>query len=109
MTSMKIVQFSRLLSPCFIYVQNSFTPLTLDVQFQTKNSSPTPFSLLCLQIITNQLKENIIQGWLSYVIKSFLQVGFRFQYQPINLVWLSFDFFHLAEAPHYYISFFVAL
>ena len=29
---------------------------------------------------------------------SFLQVGFRFQYQLINLVWLSVDFLHLAEA-----------
>ena len=44
-------------------------------------------------MITSQLKENIIQGWLLYVIRSFLQVGFRFQYQLINLVWLSFDFF----------------
>ena len=67
-----------------IYVQNSSTPLTLDVQFQT-----TP----PLQMITNQLKENIIQDWLLYVIRSFFQVGFRFQYQLINLVWLSFDFF----------------
>ena len=46
-----------------------------------------------LQMITNQLKENIIQEWLLYVIRSFLQVGFRFQYELINLVWLSFDFF----------------
>ena len=46
-----------------------------------------------LQMTTNQLKENIIQWWLLYVVKSFLQVGFRFQYQLINLVWLSFDFF----------------
>ena len=33
-----------------------------------------------------------------YVIRSFLQVGFRFQHQLINLVWLSVDFLHLAEA-----------
>ena len=46
-----------------------------------------------LQMITNQLQENIIQGWLLYAIRSFLQVGFRFQYQPINFVWLSFHFF----------------
>ena len=46
-----------------------------------------------LQMMPNQLKENIIQGWLLYVIRSFLQVGFRFEYQLINLVWLSFDFF----------------
>ena len=46
-----------------------------------------------LQMITNQLKENIIQGWLSYVVRPFLEVGFGFQYQLINLVWLSFEFF----------------
>ena len=28
-----------------------------------------------------------------YVIRSFLQVGFRFQYQLVNPVWLSFHFF----------------
>ena len=28
----------------------------------------------------------------------FIQVGFCFQYQLINLVWLSTDFFHLAES-----------
>ena len=42
-----------------------------------------PFSL---QVITNPLKENIIQEWLLYVIRSFLQVDFHFQYQLINLV-----------------------
>ena len=36
-------------------------------------------------MITNQLKEHIIQRGLLYVIRSFLQVGFRFQYQLINL------------------------
>ena len=55
-------------------------------------------TLPLLQMITRQLKESIIQGWLLYVIRSFLQVGFPFQYQLINLVWLSFGFFHLADA-----------
>ena len=49
MTSMKIVQFSRTPTPVSIYVQNSSTPLSLDVQFQTN---------LPLQMITNRLKEN---------------------------------------------------
>ena len=66
MTPMKIVQFSRSPPPLSIYVQNSSTPLTLGVQFQTKPSPPFP-----LQMITNQLKENIIQGWLLYLIRSF--------------------------------------
>ena len=34
-----------------------------------------------------------IEGRLLYVIRSFVQVGFRFQYQLINLVWLSIVFF----------------
>ena len=46
-----------------------------------------------LQIIANQFKENIIQGWLLYLVRPFLQVGFRFQHQLINLMWLSIDFF----------------
>ena len=69
-----------------IYVQNSSTPLTLDVQCQT--NPPTP-----LQMTTNQLKENISQGWLLHAINYFFQVGFRFQYQLINIVCLSFNFF----------------
>ena len=46
------------------YVQYSSTPLTLDIQFQTNPP---------LQIIINQLKQNIIQGWLLYVTRSFLR------------------------------------
>ena len=80
---MKIVQFLRPPPALSIYVQDFSTSLTLDVQFQTKPS---------LQTVTNQLKENIIQGWLLHVIRYFLQVGFRFNYQRINLVWLFFDF-----------------
>ena len=70
--------------PCLAVI-NSSTPMTLDAQFQT-NSPP-------LHMITNQLKENTILGWLLYVFRPFLQVGFRFQYQfNINLVWLSINF-----------------
>ena len=85
MTSLKTVQFSSRQDPqssLSIYVQHSPTPLNLGVQFQT-TKQPSPL----LQMITRQLKENIIQGWLLYVIRSFFQVGFRFQYQLINLVW----------------------
>ena len=57
MTSMKIVQFSRPPTPLSIYVQTSSTPLTLDVQFHGNHPRPSP-----LQMITNQLKEYIIQG-----------------------------------------------
>ena len=62
--------------------------MTLDVQYQTNLPPPFPF-----QTITNQLKGNIVLGWLLYVIRSFLHVDLRFQYQLINLVWLSIDFF----------------
>ena len=53
-------------------------------------------------MITNQLKWNKILGRLLYVIRSLLQVGFRFQYQLINSLLsirfninssLSIDFF----------------
>ena len=39
------------------------------------------------------IKENIIQAWLLYIMRSFLQVGFCFQYQLIHLVWFSIDLF----------------
>ena len=57
----------------------------LDLGPPVSNESP-----LSLQIITNQLKENVIQG-LFHVIRSFHQVGFCSQYQLINLVWLFID------------------
>ena len=72
MTCMKIVQFSR--PP---------TPNHLSSKFFH------PLDTGCFQ-----LKENIIQGRLLYVIRSFLQVGFCFQYQPINLLFIQLK-------PHY--------
>ena len=86
MTSIKTVQFSR-----------PHPPLSYLSMFKIL-SPPWPWTsnfkrIPPLQTITNQLRENIIQGRLLYVIGSFLQVGFRFQYQLINFAWLSFDFF----------------
>ena len=89
MTSMKIVRFSRPSTPLIHLGPRFFHPL--DLVRLILNERPSP-----LQMITNQLKENIIQEWLLYVTKSFLQVGFRFQYQLINLVWLSFGFILLS-------------
>ena len=86
MTSMKIVQFSRLPTPLLYLRPKLFHPLDLGCPISNELHPP-------LQIIINQIKNNIIQGWLFYVIRSFLQVGFCFQYQLSNLVWLSFDFF----------------
>ena len=75
----------------------------LDLGRPTFNFKRTP----PLQMITSQLKESIIQRWLLYVIRSFLQVDFRCQYQLINCVWLSFDFFSFSWSLT--ICFFVAL
>ena len=89
MTSMKIFRFSRPPTPLLIYLQNLFTPLTLDVQFQM---------IPPLQIIINQLKENIIQGWLLYVIRSFLQLAFVSSINSLILSGFLLTSFHLAEA-----------
>ena len=64
MTSMKIVQFSRPPTPLSIYVQNSFTPFTLDAQLKMNPTPCTHTHTHPLQIITNHLKENIIHEWL---------------------------------------------
>ena len=69
MTSMKIVQFSRPSTPLVHLRPKFFHPL--DLRRPISNKPP-------LQILTNQLTENTIQGWLLYVFKSFLYVGFRF-------------------------------
>ena len=102
MTFMKIVQFSRPPTSLVHPRQKLFHPLQFGRQISSElTTSPH------LQMITIKLKENILQGWLLYVIRSFLEVGFRFYYQPINLVWLSFDFFSFNYSLT--ISFFVAL
>ena len=92
MTSMKTVQVLRLptlivhLHPKFFHRFDLGRPISKNLP-----SPPPP------QMITNQLKENIIQGWLLYVIRSFFQVSLCFQYQLINLGF-SLPSFHLAEA-----------
>ena len=90
MTSMKTVQFSRPPTPLSRYIQNSYTPLTLDVQFQT-NPLPSPYDNQ-----STKRKHNPRMTIICY--RSFLQVGFSLQYRLINLAWLSLDFFHLAKA-----------
>ena len=87
MTSMKVVQFSRPPHPLVQLRPKFFHPL--DLGRPISNEPPPP----PLQMISNQLKENITQGYLLYVIRSFLQVGFRFQYQLMNFVWLSIYLF----------------
>ena len=103
MTSMKIVQF---LSPPIPTCTSTskIPPHPWPWTSNLKRTLPPPS--LSLQMITNQLKENIIQEWLLHIIRSFLQVGFRFQYQ-LNFFWLSFDFFSFSWSLTIY--FFVAL
>ena len=50
------------------------------------------------QIRPSQLKENIIQGWLWYVIRSSIQVGVFFSISLLILSGFPLNFFHLAEA-----------
>ena len=86
MTSMKIVQFLRPPPPPLsICVQNSTTPLSLDVQFKLNPPSPR-------QVLTNQWKENTIQEWVLYV------PSFRllFVFSINSLISSGFPFFCLA-------------
>ena len=83
MMSMKIVQFS--IPPPPLCPSTSKIPPPPWPWTSNFRRAPS------LQMIVNPLNENSFQGWLLYVIRSFLQVGFRFPYQPINLVWISFE------------------
>ena len=88
MTSMKIVQFLRV--PLSIYIQNSSTSLTLDVQFQKNPPS--------LQVITNQLKENKLQRWLLYVSNPCFRSAFVFSVNSLILSGFLLTTFDLDEA-----------
>ena len=88
----KLSNFQDPLPPC--PSTSNFIPPPRPWTFKFKHTPP-PSPLIPpppLQMITNQLKENIIQGWLSDIIRSFLRVGSHFQHQLINFVWFS-DFF----------------
>ena len=61
MTSMKIVQFSRPTTPC--PSKSEILPPSWPWTSNFERTPPPP-----LQMITNQLKENMIQGWILYVI-----------------------------------------
>ena len=61
MMSMKIVQLSRPTTPC--PSTSEILPPSWLWTSNFERTLPTP-----LQIITNQLKENMIQGWILYLI-----------------------------------------
>ena len=88
MTLMKIVQFSRHpLPPLSIYVQTFSPPWPWTSNF---TSFPPPH-----QMTTNQLKENIIQGWLLS--------AFGFSTNSLMLSGFSLTSFHLVEPPLLYL------
>ena len=98
--SVKIVQFSILPPTLSICAQNSSTPLTLYFQFQMNPSSLSlSISLsLSLQMIANQLKENIMQGWLFMSSGSSFRSAFVFSINSLILSGFPLTSFHLAEA-----------
>ena len=83
-TSMKIIQFLRPPPPkprLSIYVQTSFTPLTLDVHFITKSPSPPSYTHTHSSNDNQPLKRKHNPRMTIMC------------YQLINLVWLSFPFY----------------
>ena len=91
----KLSHFQDPQPPLSIYVQN-FPPRVLERPISNKPSSGNDNQSI-----------KIIQGWLLFIIRPFLQVCFRFQYQLIYLVWLSLDFFSFSW--NLTICFFMAL
>ena len=87
MAPKKMVQFSV---PLHLH---SLCPPTSKILPPPWSSTSNFKRILRFQMIANQLKENKTQGWLLYAIRSFLQVGFRFQSQLINLDCLPTGFF----------------
>ena len=92
--STEIFQFSRPLNSLVHLSPKFFHPLTLDVQFQTNIPSPND----------NQSNKRKHNQRVTVICNQVLPSSrFLLQYQPINLVWLPFDFFHLAEASILYL------
>ena len=73
-----------------IYVQDSSTLLTSDIQFQMTRPP--------LQMIRNELKENVIQGWLYILSSPSFRSAFIFSINSLILSGFPLTSFHLAEA-----------
>ena len=94
MTGVKLFNFYNHLSRLSIYVQNSSTPLTLDVQFQTNQNPPSPFP----SPNDNQpIKRKHNPRMTIICLRSFLQVAFVFSFNSFILSGFPLPFFHLAE------------
>ena len=88
MTPMKIVQYSKPQPPCSCTSKFHPPPCPWTSNFKRILPPPLP-SPSDKQSVKR--KHNPRMTFICYqVIMSFLQVGFRFQYQLISLVWLSF-------------------
>ena len=85
----KLCNFQDPQPPLFIHVQNSLPP-TLDLGRPISNESS-------LQMISNQLKENIIQGWLYMLSCQSFRSAFVFSINSLILPGLPLISFHLAE------------
>ena len=79
----------------------------LDLARSTSNEHPTPPIFLSPNDNQSIKRKHNNPRMTTYVIRSFLQVGFRFQYQFITLVWLSSDFISFSWSLA--VCFFVAL
>ena len=88
MTSMKIVPFSRPPPPLSSYVQNSFTPLTLDAQFQT-NLSPHPHSLTPNDNQSIKRKHNPRMTIICYQVFPSGRLSFSVSTHCLVFHWLS--------------------
>ena len=105
MTSMKIVQFSRLPTPLVHLRQKFFHPLDLG-----RPISNEPHHLShSLQMIANQLKENIMQGWLFMLSSTSFRSDFVFSINSLILFSFPLTSFHLAETSLYAFSWLYSL
>ena len=86
-TSKKRVQFSRFSTPLVQLCPTFFHPLDLGRPISNDPPSPPLASPNDNQSIKRRYNSR------TTIIWSFIKVGFRFQYQLINLVWLSIGFF----------------
>ena len=90
---LKIVQFSRLPLPC--PSTSKIPPPCWPWMSNFKRKNPPPSSPL--QMITNELKEYIIQGWLLYVIRPSFRSVFVFSINSLILSGFPLTSFHLAD------------
>ena len=90
MRSMKIIQFSRPPTPLSIYIQNSSTSLTLDVQFQT-NPPPSSTSYLHLSLSAFWWHNTLVY----VVVQKYHEMFFLFIITHVFSVHFAINLFYL--------------